>query len=114
MEVAEESKEKVYDGAHLQQKPQYPGGTAQRDSFISRHLQYPAQAKQQGIEGTVVVAFVVDADGDITDIKVKRSVSPQLDKEAQRIIKQMPDWKPGRKNGKAVPVRVVLPIKFEL
>lgn len=98
----------------VEQKPQFPGGESAMFKFISENLKYPAIAAENGIQGRVIVSFVVEKDGSITNIKILRSVSPELDAEARRIVGIMPRWSPGRNNGK--PVRTVynLPVSFRL
>ena len=94
--------------------PQFPGGQEKLNEYLSTHLQYPAEAKEKGIQGRVVVAFVVNRDGSISDVEVARSVDPSLDNEALRVINSMPRWIPGQQGGKNVRVRYTLTLPFIL
>ena len=94
--------------------PEFPGGLSALVSWLGNNLQYPAVAEMKGIQGRVNCSFIVECDGSISDIQVISGVDPSLDKEAVRVIKQMPQWKPGKKNGEVVRVRNVLPISFKL
>ena len=92
--------------------PDFPGGQKELLSFLSRNIKYPTKAIESKIQGRVIVQFVVNKDGSISNAKIVRSVDPDLDKEALRVINSMPQWKPGRQNGKAERVRYTLPIIF--
>lgn len=81
-------------------------------SFIDKTLVYPKAAQENGIHGKVIVGFVVNKDGSLSDVEVTRSVDPSLDREVVRIVKSMPQWIPGTKNGVPVRVRLQLPIEF--
>lgn len=94
--------------------PSYPGGDKELMKFLSDNLKYPVVDMEQGTQGRVVLRFVVGIDGNITDVKVLRSLSPTTDKEAIRVVKSMPKWIPGRQNGKPVPVFFSLPVRFKL
>lgn len=98
----------------VEQMPEYPGGQEAMAGFLSGNIKYPAEAKDKGIQGTVYVAFVVAADGNVTDIKIEKGVGYGCDEEALRVVKQMPKWKPGVQKGQPVAVSFVLPIKFAL
>lgn len=100
--------QKVYRSA--EQMPQFPGGEAALMKYISSHTQTPQI--EEHIEGRVVVQFVVNTDGSIGDVKVVRSVHPDYDKEAIRVIKSLPKFTPGRQNGQAVAVWYTLPVIF--
>ena len=104
--------EEVFD--MVEQAPQFPGGQAELMAYLSKNLNYPVIAQENGIQGSVVCQFVVGSDGSIRDIVVARSLDPSCDKEAVRVIQSMPKWIPGRQNGKAVSVRYTLPIRFRL
>jgi protein TonB len=95
----------------VEQMPAFPGDLP---AFLSQHLKYPDSAMAHGIEGRVVIEFIVRKDGSLTDAKVIRSVDKTLDLEALRMISIMPRWKPGMQNGKAVDVWYVLPFMFKL
>ncbi len=103
-----------YNDTTLTTHPSFPGGVAELFKFLSSTIKYPVIAEKNGIHGRVVVGFVVDIDGTLTDIKVKKYVDPALDKEAVRVIKAMPKWIPGTKNGKPVRVEYMLPVTFRL
>ncbi|MBI1307487.1 MAG: TonB family protein [Bacteroidetes bacterium] len=94
--------------------PEFIGGMDAMAKYIKDNIQYPAEAKSQKIEGTVLVSFVVDESGKVTDVKMIKGINSLLDEEAMRVIKNMPDWKPGTSNGKAIKVRMSLPVKFKL
>lgn len=101
----------VYDVVEIM--PSFPGGMSQMNSFVQKNLRYPEDAKKDGIQGRVILSFIVEKDGSLTDIKVVRSVSPSLDKEAIRIVKSMPKWIPGKQYGTSVRVRHTIPIHFK-
>ncbi len=82
--------------------------------YISEHIRYPNLARQNGIEGLVVVSFVVETDGSVSTIKVLRDIGGDCGEEAKRIVSRMPKWSPGRHNGKAVRVQFNLPVRFKL
>ncbi|MEZ5015266.1 MAG: M56 family metallopeptidase [Chitinophagales bacterium] len=94
--------------------PEYPGGTAALAEFLASQIEYPKDAKKNGVEGNVFVSFVVTAEGKVTGVQLKRGVMGALDDEAIRVVKLMPDWTPGTINGKPVDVEMVLPVAFRL
>jgi len=94
--------------------PQFPGGDAEMYRFISEHLKYPVVDQEMGIQGRVTVRFVVSKTGEVTDLKLLKGVSITCDKEAMRVIKNMPKWIPGKQNGNPVAVYFTLPIVFQL
>ncbi|MDR0824186.1 MAG: energy transducer TonB, partial [Prevotella sp.] len=98
----------------VEQMPSFPGGEAEMQRFLGNNVKYPVAAQAAGIQGRVVVRFIVGATGEISDVRVIRGVDPELDKEAVRVIKAMPKWKPGKQGGKAVNVYFTLPISFRL
>lgn len=98
----------------VEDEPTFPGGEAAMYDYISDHIQYPEREKKFGIEGLVTVSFVVNQDGSLSDFKVLQAVNDNLAKEALRVVRNMPDWKPGKQRGRAVRVRVTLPIRFTL
>lgn len=98
----------------VESQPEYPGGMGELMKFLSKNIKYPVAAQQARVQGKVVVEFLVGTDGSISDIKVKRSVNPELDAEAVRVIGLMPKWRPGEQRGKAVSVRYEMPIVFRL
>ena len=98
----------------VEQNPEYPGGYDAMMAFVKQNMKYPANARRLQIEGTVYVGFVVNKDGTISDVKVLRGIMAECDKEAVRVIKMMPPWKPGRQNGRNVNVRFTVPLKFRM
>ena len=94
--------------------PEFPGGMKALMDFIDRNVQYPTEARKKGVQGRVVVQFVVDEDGSIITPKIVRSIEPSLDEEALRIIKMLPRWRPGALNGKVVKVKYTVPVAFKL
>ena len=100
--------------AAVEEKPSFPGGEEAFYKYLGKNLKFPDMEAEQGIKGTVWVEFVVDRNGGITETAVARPVSPGLDKEALRVVKAMPNWNPGKQNGRPVKVRYTIPIKFSL
>ena len=94
--------------------PEYPGGKAALDKYISSNLKYPQSAIDNGIEGVVDVAFMVKADGSIGAIKIVRMVDPDLESEAIRLVKGMPAWTPADKNGQPIDAQTQVQINFVL
>ena len=92
--------------------PKYPGGTEKMFEFIADNLRWPDD--DACIQGRVVVSFIVEKDGSLTDIKVEKSIDPLFDKEAVRVVKSMPKWKPGMYRGKPARVKYYIPISFRL
>ncbi|WP_163716267.1 energy transducer TonB [Mangrovibacterium lignilyticum] len=97
-----------------EQMPQFPGGMQSLIKFIASAVKYPALAQETGVQGKVFVRFVVNTDGSITDAMVVRSLDASLDREALRVVNNMPRWKPGMQNGKPVRVMYTVPINFVL
>lgn len=95
----------------VEDMPAFPGNVTK---WISKNVKYPVLAMENGIQGKVFVQFVIEKDGSITDVKVSRGVDASLDKEAVRVVKAMPKWKPGKQRGKPVRVSYTLPIFFQL
>lgn len=98
----------------VEQMPQFPGGDAELMKHIQKNLKYPPVAMENNIQGRVVVQFVVTKTGKIGEVKIARSKDPDLDKEAVRVVKTLPDFIPGKMNGQAVAVWYTLPITFKL
>ncbi len=98
----------------VQEMPTYRGGPSAWEGYLRQHLHYPEEARRAGIKGSVYVGFTVCEDGSILDPQLLRGIHPDCDREALRVIGQMPNWVPGRQNGRAVPVYLVLPVKFFL
>lgn len=103
---------KVFDV--VEQQPSYPGGMGALNQWLASNIKYPAMAAENGIEGRVVVQFVVERDGSVSGVHVVRGVDPSLDKEATRVVSQMPKWIPGKQNGSAVRVKYTVPVTFRL
>ena len=104
--------DRPYDA--VEQMPTFPGGEAELMKFIRDNLRYPLTAKKEGIQGRVILRFVVTKTGAIDNITVLRSLDPACNEEAIRLIKSMPRWIPGKQNGNAVPVYFTLPVVFKL
>ena len=98
----------------VEQMPEFPDGLAAMYKFINKHLRYPAQAQAHGLEGAVILSFVVSATGKISDIEIIKDIGGGAGEEAKRVIRKMPAWQPGKQNKQAVPVRFTLPIRFKL
>lgn len=98
----------------VEQMPKYPGGDAALLKYISQSIKYPVFAQENGIQGRVTVSFIVNTDGSVTDAEVIRGVSPELDKEALRVIRGFERWEPGKQRGKPVRVKYTVPIQFRL
>lgn len=102
----------VYDV--VEKMPEFPGGMAELMKYLSSNIKYPVEAHKAGIQGRVVVSFVVNKDGTVKDAKIVRSVDKSIDAEALRVISAMPKWLPGYQDGKAVKVRYTVPVTFRL
>ena len=98
----------------VEQMPEFPGGTAELMKFLSMNVRYPKEALEQRVQGRVIVSFIVERDGSVSDTKVVRSIHPQLDAEALRVVGTMPKWKAGMQNGEPVRVKYTVPISFLL
>ena len=112
--VEEEEVEEQQIFQVVEEMPEFPGGMAECMKFLAKNIKYPTIAQENGVQGRVIVQFVVNKDGTIVDPVVVRSVDPYLDKEALRVIKAMPKWKPGKQRGKAVRVKYTVPVTFRL
>ena len=112
--VEEEEPEEAEIFMVVEEMPEFPGGMAECLKFLAKNIKYPTIAQENGVQGRVIVQFVVNKDGTIVDPVVVRSVDPYLDKEALRVIKAMPKWKPGKQRGKAVRVKYTVPVTFRL
>jgi protein TonB len=111
-EPPKEEETKVFDV--VEQMPSFPGGPSALMQYLSSNIKYPVVAEENGVQGRVIVTFVVEKDGSITDVRVVKGVDPSLDKEAQRVVKSMPKWIPGKQNGAAVRVKYTVPVTFRL
>ena len=98
----------------VEQMPEFPGGTPELMKYISTNVKYPKEAFEKGIQGRVVVQFVVEKDGSINEVKVVKKVNEHLDAEAIRVVNAMPKWKPGKQKGEPVRVKFTLPVTFRL
>jgi periplasmic protein TonB len=98
----------------VEEKPLFVGGDKALLIFLGKNTKYPPTAKEAGIQGKVYIEFIIDKNGFVTDAKIARSVHPLLDKEALRVVKSMPKWKPGLQGGKKVSVNFHVPINFVL
>ena len=106
--------EQIVDMAMVEQKPSFKGGDAALYKWLNSQIVYPAAASEEGIQGKVIVAFVIEKDGRVTNVQVVRKKHPALDAEALRVVKKMPNWTPGRNNGQPVRVKYNLPVTFKL
>jgi len=98
----------------VESSPSPTGGMDQWNTYLRKHLKYPNQAQRMGVEGTVYVSFVVNTDGSIQDVGILRGIGAGCDEEAMRVIQMAPKWNPGKQRGKAVRVKMSLPIRFKL
>jgi TonB family protein len=96
----------------VEQMPEFPGGDKALKQWIEQNLQYPEEAKNRNIQGTVYVRFVINIYGKVERTEIARGVNPLLDTEALRLIKSMPNWIPAKQGGKSVPVSLTIPVKF--
>jgi len=110
----EEETDEVFQFAVIEDKPEFPGGMTELLKYLAKNTKYPEIAKENGISGRVYVQFVIGKDGKVSDVKIMRGRDPYLDKEAVRVVKTLPPWKPGKQRGKAVKVSYVVPINFKL
>ena len=108
--VVSQSNQNVYD--QVEQMPEFPGGMPAMIEFLQTNIKYPKDAIKQDVGGKVMVMFVVETDGSISNVRVARKVFPSLDKEAVRVVKAMPKWKPGKEKGRPVRVNFTLPVVF--
>jgi len=107
-----EKADEIFDVVETMPTP--PGGMEGWNKYLSNNLKYPTQARRMGIEGTVYVVFVVNTDGSIQDVEILRGIGGGCDEEAMRVVKSAPNWEPGKQRGKAVRVKMRLPIRFKL
>ena len=114
VEVEEEEVEEQQIFQVVEEMPEFPGGMGECMKFLSKNIKYPTISQENGVQGRVIVQFVVNRDGSIVDPVVVRGVDPYLDKEALRVISTMPKWKPGKQRGKAVRVKYTVPVMFRL
>ena len=114
VEVEEEEVEEQQIFQVVEEMPEFPGGMGECMKFLSKNIKYPTISQENGVQGRVIVQFVVNRDGSIVDPVVVRGVDPYLDKEALRVISTMPKWKPGKQRGKAVRVKYTVPVMYRL
>lgn len=112
LDEEEESSDEVF--VHVQDMPEFPGGQQAMFEFVAREIEYPNVAKENGIQGRVYVQFVVNKDGSLSNVEVSRGVHPSLNKEAMRVVNEMPEWKPGKQRSEPVRVSIVIPVNFVL
>jgi len=105
---------KVEPYTYVEQMPTFPGGEDKMTEYLYANMKYPSMARETNIQGKVYVNFIVDEDGKINNVKVIRGIGGGCDEEAVRVVKGMPTWKPGKQNGRTVPVSFNLPIQFKL
>ena len=111
-EEEEEAAQQIF--TVVEEMPEFPGGQGELLKYLGKSIRYPVIAQENGIQGRVVCAFVINRDGSIVDAEVLRGVDPSLDKEALRVINSMPKWKPGKQRGKPVRVKYTVPVVFRL
>lgn len=111
-EVKQQVVEKIFDVVEV--PPTFPGGEGQLRAWLAANTKYPPVAEDNGIQGRVIVQFVVERDGSVSNVNVVRGVDPSLDKEAARVVRSMPKWTPGKQNGQAVRARFNVPVVFKL
>lgn len=103
-----------YEMFDIQEQPSFPGGEGEMMKFLSKNINYPVLAKENAIQGAVVLTFVIGKDGSISEITIIKDIGGGCGKEAARVVKMMPNWNPGKANGNFVKVRYTLPIRFRL
>ena len=102
----------VYEFDDVEVKPEFPGGGSKLVNYINGQRRYPTDAYARGVEGRVMCSFVVNPDGSVSDVTVLKGVESSLNREAVRILSEMPDWNPGKINGERVPVRVICAVPY--
>lgn len=107
-------KEKAKTFETVEEMPEFPGGQEKLLAFLASHVKYPSKAMENGIQGRVIVGFVIAEDGSVVEPEVVKSIDPELDKEAIRVVKSMPKWKPGKKDGTPVRVSYKIPVTFRM
>jgi len=113
-QVEEEEVEEQQIFMVVENAPAFPGGDGARMKFLQDNIKYPQMARESGIQGTVYVTFVVERNGNVTDVKILRGIGGGCDEEAVRVVQNMPKWEPGKQRGKPVRVQFNMPIKFTL
>lgn len=110
--VEDVEEDRIFD--IVEEAPSFPGGDAACMAWLAKNIKYPPACVEQGIQGRVMVSFVVNKDGSIVDVQIMRSPDPMLGDEAKRVVSSMPKWKPGKQRGKPVRVKFTLPVMFRL
>lgn len=98
----------------VEEPPTFPGGDSALVAYLKHNLHYPPAEKEKGIQGKVVVGFVIEKDGVVSNVEVKRGIGEECDAEAVRVVKEMPNWEPGKQSGIVVRMGMVLPISFKI
>lgn len=106
--------EHIYKYYEVDEQPEFPGGLDKLVQYIDQHLNYPIPARENAIEGKVKVMFVIDQDGETENMRILKSLDDGCDAEVIRILKSMPNWKPGIKDGQQVTTKLVLNVRFDL
>jgi protein TonB len=117
LQVVEEPKvveDKTYEMFDIQKPPSFPGGEKELLKFLSENIKYPPLARENNIQGTVALTFVVGKNGQVSDVQIVKDIGGGCGKEAVRVVQSMPKWNPGEANGNAVKVRFTLPVRFRL
>lgn len=112
--IVEAPKEEAQVFTYVEEMPTFPGGEDAFYSYVGKQIQYPEIAKRAGVEGKVYIQFVVRTDGKVTDVTVAKGIGAGCDEEAVRVVRSMPNWKPGRQNGHPVNVKISVPIVYKL
>ena len=112
------NEESVYDEVKdldkVDEMPSFPGGESAMKSYLSSTVKYPIVAQENGVQGRVIVQGIIDKDGSLSDVKISRSIEPSLDREALRVVKAMPKWRPAKIKGRPVRTKCSIPIVFRL
>lgn len=106
--------DKIYELFNIERQPSFPGGETAMMQYISQNLKYPALARENGIQGSVVLSFVIEKDGNVSNTQIVRDIGGGCGKEAARVVAAMPKWEPGAANGQPIRVRYTLPIRYKL
>ena len=108
----DETEDEIFETAQV--APEFPGGMSALFDYLRKNIKYPPKALKKGTEGTVVIRFMIDKDGSLSNMGIQKSLSKECDKEALRVVKKMPKWTPGYNGGKPVKCWFTLPIQFKL
>jgi len=114
MDIEEEEREDSFIFQIVEEMPEFPGGTEALMKYLSSSIKYPPIAQENGISGKVFVQFVINANGEVTNVTIGRGVDPSLDREAIRVVQAMPRWTPGKQRNRPVRVSYTVPINFQL